>query len=122
MNEIEDRKIELKSDLTATKLKENLGLKKEHIIFFLHQFVDMNYSDIACQKRLIKIFVNSVFLYDDKVVLTFNYSGDNRTMMLKEIDSGLQQSVRILETNACQKCRYPFGYLHFCISERKGLE
>ena len=23
---------------------------------------------------------------------------------------------------ACQKCRYPSGYLHFCISERKGIE
>ena len=55
----------------------------------------MDYSDVACQKRLIKTFVNSVFVYDDKVVLTFNYSGDRRTMTLKEIDGGLQQGIRI---------------------------
>ena len=48
-----------------------------------------------CQKRLIKTFVNSVFVYDDKVVLTFNYSGDRRTITLKEIDAGLQQGIRI---------------------------
>ena len=60
----------------------------------------MDYTDVNCQKRLIKTFVNSVFVYDDKVVLTFNYSGDNRTMTLKEIDAGLQQGVRIPETNA----------------------
>jgi len=36
-------------------------------------------------------------------VLTFNYSGDNRTMTLKEIDAGLQQGVRIPETNAYQR-------------------
>ena len=82
---------------------EDLSLKKEHIVFFLHQFAGMDYTDVNCQKRLVKTFVNSVFVYDDKVVLTFNYSGDNRTMTLKEIDAGLQQGVRIPETNAYHK-------------------
>ena len=91
LDELEDQKSELRSALAAAKLKEDLGLKKEHIVFFLHQFAVMDYSDLACQKQLIKTFVNSVFVYDDKVVLTFNYSGDNRTMTLKEIDAGLQQ-------------------------------
>ena len=77
------------------KVKENMGLKKEHILFFLHQFTNMDYSDIECQKRLIKTFLNSVFVYDDKVVLTFNYSGDNRVMTLHEIDGGLGHSVCI---------------------------
>ncbi len=26
-------------------LKENLGLKKEHIVHFLHQFTQMDYTD-----------------------------------------------------------------------------
>ncbi len=50
--------------------------------------VTMDYSDIACRKRLIKTFVNSVYVYDDKVVLAFNYSGDGRTITLNEIDAG----------------------------------
>ena len=54
--------------LAAAKLKEDLGLKKEHIMFFLHQFAGMDYSDIDCQKRLIKTFLNSVFVYDDMPV------------------------------------------------------
>lgn len=58
----------------------------------------MDYTDIECQKRLIKTFVNSVFVYDDKVVLTFNYSGDDRTITLNEIDAGLKQGVRIPES------------------------
>lgn len=95
MNELEEQKKELRVALAAAKLKEDLGLKKEHIVFFLHQFAGMDYSDVACQKRLIKTFLNSVFVYDDKVVLTFNYSGDRRTITLKEIDAGLQQGIRI---------------------------
>ena len=81
--------------LAAAKLKEELSLKKEHIRFFLHQFADMDYTDIDCQKRLIKIFLNSVFVYDDKVVLTFNYSEDGKILTLHEIDGGSGHSIRI---------------------------
>ena len=95
MNELQEQKSELKLALAAAKLKEDMGLKKEHILFFLHQFTNMDYSDIDCQRRLIKTFLNSVFVYDDKVVLTFNYSGDERIMTLHEIDGGLGHSICI---------------------------
>ncbi len=95
MDELVSHKSELKSALAAAKLKEDLGLKKESIKYFLHQFSTMDYSDIACKKRLIITFVNSVYVYDDKVVLTFNYSGDGRTITLNEIDAGLEHGVRL---------------------------
>ena len=115
MNELEQQKSELKLALAAAKLKEDLGLKKEHIEFFLHQFVNMDYTDVACQKRLIKTFLNSVFVYDDKVVLTFNYSGDDRTMTLHEIDGGLGHSIRIPSSVVHQKSRYPIGVSAFLL-------
>ena len=122
MNELEEQKSELKVALAAAKLKEDLGLKKEHIVFFLHQFGDMDYSDVACQKRLIKTFVNSVFVYDDKVVLTFNYSGDRRTITLKEIDAGLQQGIRIPCAVVHQKMQIPRWVSAFFIGAERGFE
>ena len=101
MNELEEQKKELRVALAAAKLKEELSLKKEHIRFFLHQFADMDYTDIDCQKRLIKIFLNSVFVYDDKIVLTFNYSEDGKILTLHEIDGGSGHSIRI-----------PSGFVH----------
>ena len=86
---------ELRVALAAARLKEELSLKKEQIRFFLHQFAEMDYTDIDCQKRLIKIFLNSVFVYDDKVVLTFNYSEDGKVLTLHEIDGGSGHSIRI---------------------------
>ena len=64
----------------------------------------MDYTDINCQKRLIKTFINSVFVYDDKIVLTFNYSGDDRIVTLKEIDGGLQHGVRMPHLMWGQTC------------------
>lgn len=95
MDELDEQKAEIESALKETKLKQDLCLKKEHILYFLHRFSNMDYTDINCQKILIKTFVNSIFVYDDKVVLTFNYSGDDRTITLNEIDGGLQQGVRL---------------------------
>ena len=102
MDELDVQKSELREALAAAKLREDLGLKKEHILFFLHRFTNMDYTDPACRKQLIKTFINSVFVYDNKVVLTFNYSGDDRTITLHEIDAGLQQGVCMPRATACQ--------------------
>ena len=115
MDELEEQKGEIKIALAEARLKENLGLNKKRILHFLHQFTNMDYTDIECQKRLIKIFLNSVFVYDDKVVLTFNYSGDNRTITLKEIDAGLQQGVRLPRALSHQQKDL------FCLLDKRGL-
>ena len=72
MDELEAQKTELTDALAAAQLRQDLGLKKEHILYFLHRFAEMDISDDACRKELIRVFVNSVFVYDDKVVMTFN--------------------------------------------------
>ena len=95
MDELDAQKAELEAALAAAQLRQDLGLKKEHILYFLRRFADMDYTDEVCQKQLIKTFVNSVFVYDDRVVLTFNYSGDDRTITLHEIDAGLQRGVQL---------------------------
>ena len=48
---------------------------------------DKNIKDPECQKQLVQTFVNAVFVYDDKITITFNYSGDKRTITLAEVDS-----------------------------------
>ena len=41
------------------------------------------------QKRLIDTFVNAVYLFDDKLVLTYNYQHGAQTISLDEIESAL---------------------------------
>lgn len=94
MDELDTQKVELEAALADSKLRIDLGIKKEHILYFLQKFKEFDYQDIDCQKRLIKTFINSVFVYDDKVVITFNYSGDGRMITVQEIDAGLVTGVR----------------------------
>ena len=41
------------------------------------------------KQRLIDIFVNAVYLYDDKLVITFNYKDASKTVTLKEVNGSI---------------------------------
>ena len=56
MDELDEQKSELIDALAAAKLREDLGLKKEHILYFLHRFAEMDYTDEACQKQFCDIW------------------------------------------------------------------
>ena len=103
--------------LTASadiEITQVFKLTEEHILFFLRQFKKADFENIDCQKRLIATFVNSIYLYDDKIVITFNYSGNNRTVSLAEVDNATEGDLfGCCASLSAKKCRYPFGYLHF---------
>lgn len=119
MEELDEQKRALSASLAAAKLKQDLGLKKEHIVYFLHRFSTMDCHDPNCQRQLIRAFLNSVFVYDDKVVLTFNYSGDDRTITLREIDAGLQQGVCLSRASFHHEKSRPSGRLFSWLELRR---
>ena len=41
------------------------------------------------KQRLIDCFVNAVYLYDDKLVITFNYKEATKTVSLKEVNGSI---------------------------------
>ena len=40
-------------------------------------------------RNCVDIFVNSVYVYDDKIVFTYNYKDGSQTLTLQEIESAL---------------------------------
>jgi len=87
MDELEEQKKELLNAIADNELSRSFKLTKDHIKFFLFQFRSMDIEDRECQKRLVSTFVNSIFVYDDKITLTFNYSSDSATVTLAEVDA-----------------------------------
>lgn len=63
------------------KLHEKFKLTKEHIEYFMKQFVNMNYTDRSCQKRLIQCFVNKIYLYHNKVIVAINCVNENQRLI-----------------------------------------
>lgn len=81
---------EQKSQLTASieqEEKEHPILTKEQIKFFLHRFRTIDIEEQDEKQLLIDCFINSVFVYDDKIILTFNYKDGEKTISLAELES-----------------------------------
>ena len=66
---IEDLEFEIQKE-NATKPK----LERDLIVFLLDQLRDGDLSDINYRKRLIDTFVHKIFLYDDKLLIVYNYT------------------------------------------------
>ncbi len=86
MDELEGQKTAIKKALADKELARGFKLTKEHILYFLEQFRNLDFKDRDCQRRLVETFVNAIFLYDDHLKITFNYSGDQNTITLQDIE------------------------------------
>lgn len=87
LSELEDQKQQILDEIALSKAQSSLDLTQEHILYFLQQLRTLDINDPACRQKLFDTFVNSIFVYDDRLVLTFNYSGDDRQITLRDLDS-----------------------------------
>lgn len=87
MDELTQQKSELKAAIADRELAKSFHLQKEHIAFYLYDLRKADINDREVQKRLIQTFINSVFVYDDCIKLTYNFSGNQSAVTLKMLDS-----------------------------------
>ena len=79
-----------KSDISVQIIKEEMSkplLTKEQILFWFHRFRKYNTRRLDHKRRLIDSFINTIYLYDDKMVITFNYKDGSETVSLSEIEN-----------------------------------
>jgi len=113
-----------KSDLEVRILQEEMEkplLTKEQILFWLHKFHGIDTTKQEQRQRLIDTFVNAVYLYDDKIVLTFNYKDGAKTITMPEISDsfGSDLTTSSAVTARCSNKIYTKLYLVvFCVSNK----
>ena len=83
--ELEERKRDLEISIIQEELQNPL-LTREQITFFLYRFRKFDITQKEQRQCLIDSFVNAIYLYDDKMILTFNYKDGSKTIDLKEIE------------------------------------
>ena len=100
LEELEAKKSDIEIKILQTELQNNI-LTEEHIIFWINRFKGGDVSDKTYQRAIIDIFVNAIYLYDDRIVMTYNFKSDARTISLTDIEcSDLPQSAPVKRTNA----------------------
>lgn len=82
LDALNEQKAQITASIADLELASGFRLTRDHIAFFLRQFRDADLEDRACQKRLIQTFVNSVFVFDDRIEIVYNYTDGNNTVTL----------------------------------------
>ena len=93
LDELEARKEEILVNIQTAELQKP-KLTREQMTAWFEQFRHGDPENRDFQKRLIDTFVNSVYVFDDKLVLTYNYQHGTQTILLEEIESALGSDLR----------------------------
>ena len=72
---------------------ERRKITKEEIVDWVGRYKDGNINDPDYRREIIDTFVNSVFVYDDKLILTYNYKDGSQTLTLQEIEAALSSDL-----------------------------
>jgi len=78
-----------KERLTVSILQEELQkpqLTEEQVLFWLRRLRTIDTTKQEQRQRLIDSFVNAVYVFDDKIILTFNYKDGTETITLDDIN------------------------------------
>ena len=76
-----------KKDLEARIAEEKLAkpvMKEEFVRFWLLHFRKLDLSQKEQRQALVDTFINAIYLYDDKVLITFNYKEGTETVSFSE--------------------------------------
>ncbi len=92
LEDLETQRDSLKASILQLQLERRKFTKKE-IVEWISKYKYGNINDLDYRKEIIDTFVNSVFVYDDKLVLTYNYKDGTATLTLQEIESVLSSNL-----------------------------
>ena len=87
-----DKLEKCREDLGISIAKEQMSkarLDKESIVLWISKFKDRNIKSGRCRKNLLDIFLNSVYLYDDEIILGFNYRSGTKALSFNKLKSVL---------------------------------
>lgn len=107
LEDLEQQKNEISLQIAKEEM-DKPTLTKEQILFWFNRFRNLNTEKFSHRRRLIDSFINSIFLYDDKMVITFNYKEGMEAITFADLEtSGISSDLTAL---GAPKKECPFGF------------
>lgn len=75
MELLEKQKVELETDVAKLRVAMNLQLTKKEVVSWLNTFRDSDPTDPDFRARLIDTFINSIYVYEDRIIVFYNIRG-----------------------------------------------
>ena len=114
LDDLEEQRKALETNILQEQIAKPL-LTREQILFRFERFRQGDPSDSAYQQKIIDCFVNSVYIFDDRLVINFNYRDGDKLVSLQEVKSSFLGGNRSPHRNglrAIQKAPLRRGFSH----------
>ena len=85
LESLEKQRDELNLSILSAQIQKPI-LTKQQILDWIGQFRYGDINSLDYRKRVIESFVNAVYVYEDKLVLTYNFKGGTQTISLADIE------------------------------------
>lgn len=87
MELLEAQKSDLEIDLARLRIASEIQLTETEVRAWLKQFCTGDPADENFRKRIIDVFINSIYLYDDKVIIFYNIKGGKQVSYIDLINT-----------------------------------
>ena len=85
LESLEAEKNDLQTSVAREQIKHPV-LTKEQIEFWICRFQNTDITDQIQKQKLIDVFINSVYVYEDKIIITFNYKDGEKSIDFSDIE------------------------------------
>ena len=107
---LETQKADIELNLVTLRIANGRRLTKEEIIKYFKSFCNGDLLDVDYQRRVINLFVNAVYLYDDKMVIYYNLPGGGQVSYIEMCDD-MENLTPIEENPLDGKVRGGYNYV-----------
>ena len=98
-----------KENLEIAIAKEQIErpiLSKEQIKYWIIKFRLTDLDSEEQKKKLIDVFVNAIYVYDDKMLITFNYKDGEKCLDFSDLQEGIKDNKTKNSDNITNTCNY----------------
>lgn len=91
LEELESKKKDIEIEIAKESIRRPL-LNEDQVRFWFERLRNLNINELSHRKRLINTFLNSVFVYDDKLLINCNYPNTSTIVRFSDINATLNGS------------------------------
>ena len=84
LDELEAMKEEIEVKLANERISKP-AITEDFVRLFLERFTSCDYTTIEQKRQLIMTFINAIYLFDDKIIIAYNYMERQETVLLSDL-------------------------------------
>ena len=90
IEELEAQKADLEIDVAKLKIARGIRFTETEVKAWLKQFCDGDLLDEEFRRRIIDVFINSVYLYDKRIIIFYNVKGGKQVSYIDVAKTEIQ--------------------------------